>query len=59
VGATGFLARNAKDWLKHLRTLIEQPDVRSRMGAEARKWAESRVISRQVDLWLDAYELDR
>jgi glycosyltransferase involved in cell wall biosynthesis len=59
VGATGFLARNAKDWLKHLRTLIEQPDVRSRMGAEARKWAESRVISRQIGLWLDAYELDR
>jgi len=58
VGETGFLARNPKDWLKHLRTLIEQPDVRSRVGAQARRWAETRVISRQIGLWLDAYELD-
>lgn len=57
MGQTGFLARNAKDWLRHLRTLIEQPEVRARMGAEARKWAETRVISKQIGLWLDAYEL--
>ena len=57
-GETGLLARSPKDWLKHLVTLIEQPDVRSRLGAEARRWAENRVISNNIGLWLDAYELD-
>jgi len=57
-GESGFLAKNSKDWLKHLRMLIEQPEVRVSMGAEARKWAESRVIAKNVDLWLDAYHLD-
>jgi len=58
-GETGLLAKNPKDWLRHLKTLIEQPDVRLKMGAEARKWAETRVISKTIDLWLDAYGLER
>jgi hypothetical protein len=57
-GENGFLAKNPKDWLKHLTTLIEQPEVRVEMGAKARKWAEDRVIAKTVDLWLDAYGLD-
>jgi glycosyltransferase involved in cell wall biosynthesis len=56
-GETGFLAKNPKDWLRHLKTLVEQPEVRSKMGAEARAWAETRVISKTIDLWLDAYDL--
>jgi len=57
-GEAGFLAPSPKDWLRYLKTLIEQPDVRVRMGAEARKWAETRVIARTIGLWLDAFELD-
>jgi len=57
-GENGFLAKSPKDWLKHLRTLIEQPELRRAMGTEARRWAETRTISRAIGLWLDALELD-
>jgi glycosyltransferase involved in cell wall biosynthesis len=54
-GETGFLARNPKDWLKHITVLIEDTELRQRMGAAARAWAETRTIQRTADLWERAY----
>jgi glycosyltransferase involved in cell wall biosynthesis len=56
-GETGFLARSPKDWLKHLKSLVEQPGLRAQMGQRSRAWAESRLISGSVGLWEDAYGL--
>ena len=53
----GFLCKTPADWLRALSRLIERPDLRSRMGAAARTWAESRTIERNVGLWVDAYGL--
>jgi glycosyltransferase involved in cell wall biosynthesis len=36
-GVNGFLARNPAEWLASLRTLIEQPELRSRMGIAGRR----------------------
>jgi len=54
-GETGFLAKNPKDWLRHLRSLIEEAELRTRLGASARAWAVTRTISRNVGLWERAY----
>jgi glycosyltransferase involved in cell wall biosynthesis len=54
-GESGFLARNAKDWLKHLNRLIVDEDLRKGIGRSARAWAETRMIDRNVHLWEQAY----
>lgn len=54
-GETGLFARNPKDWLKHLSSLIEDSALRARLATEARKWAETRTSDRNVDIWEKAY----
>jgi hypothetical protein len=54
-GETGFLASSAKDWLKYLRTLVNDAPMREAMGAEARAWAETRLISRNIWRWEKTY----
>jgi glycosyltransferase involved in cell wall biosynthesis len=39
-GETGFLAHDAGDWLTHLRTLRDDPALRGRLGAAARRRVE-------------------
>jgi len=56
-GETGFLARNPKDWLKSLNTLVDDPGLRSRVGAAARLWAETRTVQRNISLWERAYDI--
>jgi glycosyltransferase involved in cell wall biosynthesis len=56
-GVNGFLARNPKDWLKHLRRLIEDAELRRSIGAAAREFAETRTIQGNIGLWERAYEL--
>lgn len=56
-GENGLLARNAKDWLKHIARLVEDEDVRASIGDAARAEAKSRFISANVGLWERAYGL--
>lgn len=57
-GVNGFTAANAKDWLKLLSRLIESRELRLSVGAEARRWAETRLMDDNVDLWIRAYGLE-
>ncbi len=56
-GENGFLARNPKDWLKHVSRLIESPELREEVGLRARALAEARTIERTVWQWEEAYGL--
>jgi glycosyltransferase involved in cell wall biosynthesis len=44
-GVTGFFARNDAEWTQHLRELIENPELRRKMGAAARE-----VVAREYDV---------
>jgi glycosyltransferase involved in cell wall biosynthesis len=54
-GETALFASNPKDWLRNLRRLIEDPPLRAQLGANARAWAETRLMSRNYQLWEKAY----
>jgi glycosyltransferase involved in cell wall biosynthesis len=56
-GVNGFLARNAKDWLKHLRRLVEDAALRDSIGQAAREFAERRTIQDNIGLWEKAFRL--
>ncbi len=56
-GQTGFLARNPKDWLKYLKRLLDNTDIRHKMGENARKYAETRTIEKNIWMWEKAYGL--
>lgn len=58
-GENGFLAKNDKDWLKYLRRLVEDADLRASIGAAAKSFADERTIDKNIWLWEDAYGLDR
>ena len=57
-GETALLASNPKDWLRNLRMLIEDTPTRVRLGANARAWAESRLMSRNYQRWEKAYGIE-
>ncbi|RJQ52972.1 MAG: glycosyltransferase family 1 protein [Actinobacteria bacterium] len=56
-GENGFLAGGAGEWVEYLERLVDDEDLRRRMGAEARRMAESRFIERNIELWERAYGL--
>ena len=58
-GENGFLARNAKDWLKYMRRLVEDAELRRTIGERAKAFAETRTIERNIGLWEKAYGLTR
>lgn len=55
-GENGFLAKNTKDWLKYLRRLIADAELRDRIGAAARETAERRLISQNIAKWERTYD---
>lgn len=57
-GETALLANNPKDWLRHLRALIEDPELRAKLGANARTWSETRLMSGSYRLWEKAYGIE-
>jgi glycosyltransferase involved in cell wall biosynthesis len=57
-GENGFLAKNTKDWLKYLRWMIEDEKLRKKIARNAKKYAESRVISKNIGLWEEAFGLE-
>ncbi len=58
-GENGFLASNNKDWLKYLRRLIVDSDLREKISRNAKKFAETRTIENNIGLWEDAYGFNR
>lgn len=50
-GVNGFLADSDDEWEDRLRTLIDNPELRRKMGDAARRTAEDRFgLSKQIDL---------
>ncbi len=47
-GTNGLLAGDDTEWVDKLSTLIERPELRKRLGAEARKTVEKRYSARVV-----------
>ena len=47
-GVNGFLARTTEEWTDALRRLATDPDLRQRMGAEARKTVEDHYSAAQI-----------
>lgn len=56
-GENGYLAKNAKDWLKYLKLLVNDADLRESMGRAARAYAETRTIDKKIHQWIEAYGL--
>lgn len=54
-GETGFLARRAKDWLRALNVLVNDDELRRRMGRAAREAASQHTIQEHWSLWQDTY----
>lgn len=55
-GVNGLLARTEEDWVRHLRQLVEDADLRSRMGQAARQtvvdhWSVQAWRQRYLDLF--------
>ena len=56
-GENGFLVKNNKTkfWIRYLRELVNDRELRIKMGAEAKKDAMKRDISIYVDEWINFY----
>jgi len=55
-GVTGFLASTAEEWTYYLRLLIEDPDLRHRMGTAAYEHAKTQTLERHIGDRARAYE---
>jgi glycosyltransferase involved in cell wall biosynthesis len=53
----GFLATNAKDWIKFASRLIEDVALRREIGAKAQGFARNRTIDKGIDKWIRAFQL--
>lgn len=51
-GENGYLAAGTEEWVQKIATLVEDADLRRRMGAEARRTVEERY---SVHAWRDRY----
>ncbi|MBX2972244.1 MAG: glycosyltransferase family 4 protein [Flavobacteriales bacterium] len=51
-GVNGYLADTTDEWVRKLSLLVEDADLRSRMGAAARRTVEERY---SVNAWRDSY----
>jgi glycosyltransferase involved in cell wall biosynthesis len=54
-GVTGFLVKTDFDWMKYLRILVEDEDLRLAMGKAARAKAAEFTMEKNAYLWRDAY----
>jgi glycosyltransferase involved in cell wall biosynthesis len=56
-GENGFLATTLEDWETQLRQLIDLPDLRWRLAANAQETVRQNwLLSKQFKTWLNAYE---
>lgn len=56
-GINGFLVKKNKTkfWIRYMQQLIDDPELRLRMGAEAKKDAIKRDINNNLDKWVKAH----
>lgn len=54
-GINGFLASKTKHWLKYLKLLVEDKELRERMGKVAKEKAKERDISKYIGNWERTY----
>lgn len=54
-GVTGFLARTEDEWYGYLALLVNDDDLRRKMGAEARKRAKQLTIQGNIGMYERAY----
>ena len=53
-GVTGFLATSSDEWVEAVRGLVDNPDLRRRMGAAGRRLVEERYsVEAGARLWLN------
>jgi len=57
-GSTGFLCQNSMEWKNALTTLVDDPELRQRIGAKAREAAMAQygivnLAKQEVKLWYD------
>lgn len=53
-GETGYLAKEPADWVRYLRELANDPDMRHEMGEAARKLAAEHTVEKNGHLWESA-----
>ena len=51
-GVNGFLAKDEKEWIEKLTLLIENPELRQKLGKAGRKTVEERY---SVKVWAPRY----
>lgn len=56
-GENGFLAQNPKDWLKFLKRLVEDEQLRTDVAKAAHEYALTRTVEKNIGLWEEAYGL--
>lgn len=54
-GVTGYLARTPDDWLRYLTLLVNEPELRVKIGDAARAAAREWTMDKKIHLWEDAY----
>ncbi|MFC2055509.1 glycosyltransferase, partial [Chloroflexota bacterium] len=55
-GENGYLASTQDEWERYLRTLIENPALRTQIGINAQETVRSKwMLSQHVNLWTDLY----
>lgn len=56
-GINGFLAKDENEWVEKISLLIENPELRKKMGAEARKTVEERYsVNSQKERYLELFK---
>lgn len=58
-GETGFLAKQPYQFLKYLRELVNDAELRKEMGNKAREYCAQFTIQKNYQLWADAYGLEK
>ncbi len=56
-GKNGLFAGSTKEWMRQIRRLIEDAELRKRLATEGQKLAISRSIDKNIHLWEKAYGL--
>lgn len=56
-GISGFIAKNEEDWYKYLKMLVENKELREKIGKNAYKDAiKNYSLEKHINLWINAYK---